>query len=128
MIRNSEKTSYRAVNKPKELAQIAELAPNVHDSEAEVRGDALQAQYQQAVDKEQELRLKIENVAPEERPTVQEELNTILAEKARLEELILSGQSAYGIGENELVTTGVEGSFPFTKKSYGPTIKIIFDE
>ncbi|MBO4469708.1 MAG: hypothetical protein J5740_04915 [Bacteroidales bacterium] len=128
VIRNSEKTSYRAVNKPKELAQIAELAPNVHDSEAEVRGDALQAQYQQAVDKEQELRLKIENVAPEERPTVQEELNTILAEKTRLEELILSGQSAYGIGENELVTTGVEGSFPFTKKSYGPTIKIIFDE
>ena len=128
VIKNTDKTTYRAVNKPKELAQIAELAPNVEASEIEISGDALQAQYQAAVDKEQELRLKLESLTPEERPTVQEELSTILAEKARLEELILNAGSNSGVGDPEFTLPGAEGYFPFPRKSYGPIIKIIFDD
>ncbi|MBR0110463.1 MAG: hypothetical protein IJM05_07700 [Bacteroidales bacterium] len=128
VIKNSGNTTYRAVGKPKELAQIAELAPNVEDSSHEPGGDALQNQYQQAVEKEQALRARLDSVSPEERPTVQEELNAVLAEKARLEEQILNRESSsHGMGAGVPVT-GVEGSFPFTKKSYGPTIKIIFDD
>jgi len=128
VIKNSGNTTYRAVGKPKELAQIAELAPNVEDSSHEPGGDALQNQYQQAVEKEQALRTRLDSVSPEERPTVQEELNAVLAEKARLEEQILNRESSSpGMGA-AVPVTGVEGSFPFTKKSYGPTIKIIFDD
>lgn len=128
VIRNSEKTNIRSINRPGELAQIAELAPNAADDPHEPVGDALQAQYEKIVEKEQELTKKLESVAAEERPTVQEELKAVLAEKARLGDLFLDSESsAYGIGPNVLVT-GVEGSFPFTKKSYGPAIKIIFDE
>lgn len=128
VIKNSGNTTYRSVGKPKELAQIAELAPNVADDPSEVGVDALQAQYQQAVEKEQALRLRLESVAAEERPTVQEELNSILSEKARLEELILNSETSSNAMGAGVPVTGVEGSFPFTKKSYGPTIKIIFDE
>ena len=127
VIKNTEKTTYRSVTKPKELAQIAELAPTKGLSSAETQIDGLQAQYQAAVDKEQELRTKLDSVSAEERPTVQAELDGVLAEKARLEEQILNASSDI-FGDNEIVTTGVEGSFPFTKKSYGPRIKIIFDE
>lgn len=127
VIKNTDKVTYRSVTKPKELAQIAELAPSKGVSAAETRTDDLQAQYQAAVDKERDLRLRLESVAAEERPTLQAELDAILAEKNRIEELILNASSA-AIPENEIVTTGVEGSFPFTKKSYGPIIKIIFDE
>lgn len=128
VIKNASKVTYRAVNKPKELAQIAELAPNAEVASGEAYGDALQAQYQAAVDKEQELRLRLESVSAEERPTVQAELDAVLAEKNRLEEQILNGAALGAPGDNEIVTTGVEGSFPFTKKSYGPIIKVIFDE
>ncbi|MBP5488081.1 MAG: hypothetical protein J6X77_00760 [Bacteroidales bacterium] len=128
VVKNADKMTYRAVTKPKELAQIAELAPNAAESASEIRGDALQTQYQTAVDKEQELRLRLDSVPAEERPTVLEELNAVLAEKSRLEDQILNGEPAHGMGDSEIVTTGVEGSFPFTKKSYGSTIKIIFDE
>ena len=128
VIKNAGKVTYRAVNKPKELAQIAELAPNAEVVPGEAHGDALQAQYQAAVDREQELRLRLESVSAEERPTMQAELDAVLAEKNRLEEQILNGAALGAPCDNEIVTTGVEGSFPFTKKSYGPIIKVIFDE
>ena len=128
MIKNTDKVTYRAVNKPRELGQIAELAPNAEIAPGEGHGDGLQTQYQAAVDKEQELRARLESVSAEERPTLQAELDAVLAEKNRLEELILSGAALGTPGENEIVTTGVEGSFPFTKKTYGPAIRIIFDE
>ena len=128
VIKNTDKVTYRVVNKPRELGQIAELAPNAEIAPGEGHGDGLQTQYQAAVDKEQELRARLESVSAEERPTLQAELDAVLAEKNRLEELILSGAALGTPGENEIVTTGVEGSFPFTKKTYGPAIRIIFDE
>ena len=127
VIKNTDKLTYRVVNKPSSLRQIAELTPNAEIAPGEAHGDGLQAQYQAAVDKEQALRLRLESVSAEERPTVQSELDAVLAEKNRLEEQILNGASLNAMGENEIVTTGVEGYFPFTKKSYGPAIKIIFD-
>ena len=128
VIQNAEKVTYRTVTKPKDLRQIADLAPNVDLAPGEAPGDGLQGQYQAAVDKEQELKLRLEAATDEERPAVQAELDAVLAEKSRLEDLILSGASLTPKGEGEIAGTGVEGSFPFTKKSYGPAIKIIFDE
>ena len=129
VIRNTDSPVYKAVTKPKDLAKIAELAP-VKDSRAsESEAGGLQARYQSAADREQELRRKLDAVTPEERPTIQAELDAVLAEKAGLEEQILSERAASReISESDIVTAGVEGTFPFTKKSYGPRIKIIFDE
>lgn len=129
VVRNTDTPVYKAVTKPKDLARIAELAPVKEPRAPESTADGLQARYQAAADKEQELRRKLDAVSPEERPTIQAELDAVLAEKASLEEQILSERAASReISESDIVTAGVEGTFPFTKKSYGPRIKIIFDE
>ena len=129
VVRNTETPAYRAVAKPKDLAKIAELAPVKDNRTIESSADGLQSRYQAAADKEQELRRRLDAVSPEERPTIQAELDAVLAEKASLEEQILSERAASReISESDIVTAGVEGTFPFTKKSYGPRIKIIFDE
>ena len=129
VVRNTDSPVFKAVTKPKDLAKIAELAPVKDNKTMESSADGLQARYQAAADKEQELRRRLGAVTPEERPTIQAELDAVLAEKAGLEEQILSERAASReISESDIVTAGVEGSFPFTKKSFGPRITIIFDE
>lgn len=129
VVLNPENPQYKSVTKPKELAAIAELTPVASDLITRMEGDAIQTKYQEAADRERELRQSLENAAPEERPTIQEELDAVLQEKTRLEEQILSSSNAaHEINREDVVTAGVEGSFPFTRKSFGPTIKIIFDD
>lgn len=65
------------------------------------------------MDREQELRLRLDCVPAEGRPTVLEELNAVLAEKSRLEDQILNGEPAHGMGDIEIVTTGIVGLASF---------------
>ena len=128
VVLNSQEVKYRSVGKPRELGVIAELTPVKNVPNGPVDPNDLQSRYQKAVDEEQELQRKLEAASPEERPTLQEKLLAVQAEKAVLEEQIINIQNPTPEPSFEQVLPWLEGKFNFVKKSFGPKIKIIFDE
>ncbi len=132
VIDNSVKPQYASVSSGEARAQLAELFPNV-DNSTLVRSssdpeasDLWMDRYQELAEREMELRLLMLTASGEQMDLFQKELDEIVQEKIRVEEVIFETNSKTRTISEEVDrdVAGVDGAFIFIKKSLGAPIKI----
>ncbi len=132
VIDNSVKPQYASISSEETRARLAELLPNVDnstlvrsssDSEA---SDPWMDRYQALAEREKELRVLMLTASGEQMDLLQKELDEVMQEKIRVEEVIFETNSKTRTISEEVDrdVVGADGAFIFIKKSLGAPIKI----